>query len=401
MDNTNIHNVPNVSTIDVYAIIVRRRSMGKNLAFLHVKIVEGKNEGPLIDGGMQMQETEPMQVVFRRKSTSWDSSHDNFPVKNSQLPYGALVRLQLYQCQSSDQNNTSTTIGPKYEVHQWSILVDPREEATDHAKASDVDNTDGSQTEGISCTKYFTSRMNQYLKYNGQSQSTTRTAKESKVKVSKDIIELPINNEIGATESESHGNKKHKALRAKVFASFLIEKFGRDFFEGSGVLDIAGGKGQLSLELSLQSQSYCTIIDPLIRGKKDTQQFHARDVKRIQKANGNIPKHSARCFVLNDECLELVRQSSCIVGLHPDECTEDIFDAALELNKPSAIIPCCVFASLSPLRKMKNGDDVVTYEQFLDYLMEKDERIARFSLPFQGKNQVLLFDPRLPTQHDA
>ena len=147
-------------------------------------------------------------------------------------------------------------------------------------------------------------------------------------------------------------------------------------------------------EIALLSQTHCTIIDPLIRGKKDKQEFNSRDVKRIQKANGFIPKHLPKCFTLNDECLELVQQSCCIVGLHPDECTEDILDAALKLSKPVAIIPCCVFPSLFPDRRLKNGNSVFSYEEFLQYLMEKDPRIQKFELPFQGKNQVLVLDPR-------
>jgi len=97
--------------------------------------------------------------------------------------------------------------------------------------------------------------------------------------------------------------------------------------------------------------------------------------------------------MLNDVCLDLVKRSSCIVGLHPDECTEDILDAAIQLEKPAAIIPCCVFASLRPDRCLVSGRIVCTYNDFLDYLMEKDERIKRFELPFEGKNQVLVFDP--------
>jgi len=96
---------------------------------------------------------------------------------------------------------------------------------------------------------------------------------------------------------------------------------------------------------------------------------------------------------LSNECLDLVGKSKFIVGLHPDECTEDILDAALETNTPAAIIPCCVFASLFPGRKLENGEAVCSYDQFIDYLMKKDDRIKKYSLSFEGKNQVLVFDP--------
>jgi len=381
--DTSLANKP---CLEIKAIIVRRRSMGKNLAFSHVKVMEGMKMKGDIDTG---KDENIIQVVFRRQSNAWDSSKDEtFPTKNSQLPYGAVIKLQLYQSHNESNQQGASAIThntPKYEVHRWSILVDPRIEAVDHAKTvHPADDADGIQHEGVSCSKYFTSRMNQYLKYNGESNSNH--AKLSKQSKDTKTIEQ-------TQDSSSHGDKKHKGLRAKIFASFLIDRFGPEFFQKGHVLDIAGGKGQLSLELSLQSQSQCTIIDPLIRGKKDTQQFHSRDIKRIQRAKGVVPNHVAKCFVLNDECLDLVRKSTCIVGLHPDECTEDILDAAIELNKPAAIIPCCVFASLFPDRKLKNGATVCSYDQFLEYLMGKDERIQRFSLPFEGKNEVLVFYP--------
>lgn len=34
---------------------------------------------------------------------------------------------------------------------------------------------------------------------------------------------------------------------------------------------------------------------------------------------------------------------SIIVGLHPDQATDAIVDCALQLGKPFAAVPCCVF----------------------------------------------------------
>ena len=432
-------NVCDTQSIHIRGIIVRRRSMGKNLAFAHVKVNEGMTitTTTTMDGKNNDDEEHIIQVVFRRQSPAWDdvSQENRFPTKNSQLPYGALIQLRLSQ-QGQDQNNSLSVVQapqPKYEVCAWSVLVDPRTEAIEQAKTksksdpyaeSESDNDSNMSVcgpglyEGVSCSKYFESRMNQYLKYNSNSgqkgQHQRHNSKMYKEMVGRSSTNNHRNNAStdaannvqdthlvqDDSQSESpHGNKKHKALRAKIFASFLIETFGSDFFRNGNILDVAGGKGQLSLELSLQSPSQlqCTIIDPLIRGKKETQHFHSRDIKRIHKANGLVPHHIAKCFFWTkneDYCLDLVRKATCIVGLHPDECTEDILDAALEMNKAAAIIPCCVFASLFPDRRLKSGAAVCSYDEFLAYLMEKDERIRRFSLPFQGKNQVLIFDPR-------
>lgn len=94
----------------------------------------------------------------------------------------------------------------------------------------------------------------------------------------------------------------------------------------------------------------------------------------------------------------LVRHATCLVGLHPDECTEDIIDVALQLNKPMAVVPCCVFPTLFPgrrLRRLGSTDDhyisqnVQTYDDFIEYLLQKDSRLQMETLSFEGKNQVI------------
>jgi hypothetical protein len=389
-------------TIEKIAIVVRRRSMGKHLLFSQLKIITqetDKQERKDDDDATNLHPATDtfIQVLFRRHSSLWDRSrNDTFPTKNSSLPYGAVIKIQLHQMEC---DNSQINHGPpddnnsKYEVIRWFMLMDPRAEALKDASAASESIKSDDQESGISQHVYFKARMDQFLKYNPCVNSQGR--KDKKIKPVYEDETKPGD----IADSVAHGNKKHKAMRAKLFAAFLIESFGQQMFQedhGSApaILDVAGGKGMLSLELSLQSQSQCTIIDPLVRGKRVKQEYNSRTMKRIQKANGNVPLHLAQSFRLNEKCLELVKCSTIIVGLHPDECTEDIIDAALLTNKPAAIIPCCVFASLFPERKLKNGKLVCSYDDFLLYLMEKDERISCCALPFEGKNQVLVFDPR-------
>ena len=112
-------------------------------------------------------------------------------------------------------------------------------------------------------------------------------------------------------------------------------------------------------------------------------------------------------------------------GMHPDQATESIIDAALLLNLPCAVVPCCVFPSLFPHRRVsqsaidayangtlgrghasgaKAGDEtvesntdasipVVTYNEFLAYLLAKDARLQLHYLPIKGRNRVIFFDP--------
>ena len=78
-----------------------------------------------------------------------------------------------------------------------------------------------------------------------------------------------------------------------------------------------------------------------------------------------------------------------MLGMHPDQATELIVDYALKHNKPFAVIPCCVFHRCFPDRKTADGQEVVQYQDFIKYLMEKDPAIKVEFLPFEGRNKVL------------
>ena len=86
---------------------------------------------------------------------------------------------------------------------------------------------------------------------------------------------------------------------------------------------------------------------------------------------------------------KLLQKCDVLLGMHPDQATETIVDTALRLKKPFAIVPCCVFPETFPDRKLKNGKQVRTYVQFLEYLREKDPGIETAYLPFEGRSRVL------------
>jgi hypothetical protein len=89
-----------------------------------------------------------------------------------------------------------------------------------------------------------------------------------------------------------------------------------------------------------------------------------------------------------------VENASVLVGMHPDEATDAIFDVAMEHSKPFAVVPCCVFGSSFPHRRLpEGGGPVQSYEDLVEYLVAKDPTIQKDFLPFDGKNQVLY---RLP-----
>jgi hypothetical protein len=116
----------------------------------------------------------------------------------------------------------------------------------------------------------------------------------------------------------------------REFAKFLIETFGKEFLStGSGVFDVAGGKGHLSFELHCINRIPCTLIEP-----RGPLQLHRRKRKVIRKillkeahnerALSPDFKHIQKCFdqELCDRNESNIRDCSIIIGMHPDEaCT--------------------------------------------------------------------------------
>ena len=81
--------------------------------------------------------------------------------------------------------------------------------------------------------------------------------------------------------------------------------------------------------------------------------------------------------------------------MHPDEATELIVDCGLAWGVPFAVVPCCVFATQFAGRRLRSGQSVQTYDEFVAYLLEKDVRVRRAFLNFHGRNQVLYCVPDL------
>ncbi|KAH9105026.1 hypothetical protein LEN26_007092 [Aphanomyces euteiches] len=179
--------------------------------------------------------------------------------------------------------------------------------------------------------------------------------------------------------------KGQKSHRARIFSEWLVELFGRDVLaHGSGVVDVAGGKGDIGFELWLLRNIPTTLVDPRV---VKTRKTHLKYMKQHDK-----PKWHHIMAELNSELVaqheDLFRSSSLIVGMHPDEATEAIVDVALALKKPFAVVPCCVMSRLFPDRECNEGK-VATYEMFVKYLKAKHPGIRSVFLPFAGRNQVV------------
>jgi hypothetical protein len=96
---------------------------------------------------------------------------------------------------------------------------------------------------------------------------------------------------------------------------------------------------------------------------------------------------------MNDAVLSNVASSpSLLLGLHPDQATDDCVDASLANKIPFAIVPCCVFPTMFPHRKQPSGEPVTTFTEYLDYLQAKDQRIRRSVIESMvGPNNIVLY----------
>ena len=362
----------------VVGYIVRRRPLGKKLAFVDIQVETTSD----VDDDKTEEDATIVQVVFGRDSPSWNKEFDDtFPTKQSALPYGAKVMLDLIE-----KDN-------RFEVHTWEIISDPRHVALEKATKQ----KDGS----ISCTTYLKARSDAFLRFNQNptvEMIETRSNLKQQQQQQQQQLSSDATTDTNGTEGgeNAHGDSRAKGLRAKIFAAWLIDKFGVDQLMSSTngdsvVLDIAGGKGKLSVELALQGKIPTCIIDPLVRkhGAKK------KEAKQILKAKAPPPILIAKPFnqttFLDEAGINLIERASICVGLHPDECTEDILDVGLKFNKAVAIVPCCVFSGFFPIRVLRCGTAVRTYEQLLQYLLEKDDRLRMETLPFRGKNQVIYY----------
>ena len=77
----------------------------------------------------------------------------------------------------------------------------------------------------------------------------------------------------GEGDEAAHGARSAKPARAAVFAGWLLETFGAETLNaGSGVVDVAGGRGELSFELAARRGVETTLLDPRHPGKLSKQQ---------------------------------------------------------------------------------------------------------------------------------
>ena len=240
---------------------------------------------------------------------------------------------------------------------------------------------------------------------------------------------------LAAAEGDPHAAEDDplatKAHRASKFADWLVRTFGVDkLSEGSGVLDVAGGRGDVSWELHTVRGVPCTLVEP--RARKLNRLQHKWLKKREVNVGNGVTTDSAEprpprgddddddenaagallCPQVRAEfgadTYARFAECSVVVGMHPDQATESIMAFAKAHRKPFAIVPCCVFPALFPHRRVpadeaagaetpageknKNassgGVPVTRLAQLVRYLeRETGGRVTH--LDFQGANRVV------------
>jgi hypothetical protein len=203
----------------------------------------------------------------------------------------------------------------------------------------------------------------------------------------------------------------------------------------SGVVDVAGGSGHVSMALGLLGVK-STVVDARARVGMAASQSRSKNLESCPQAEKRSGKPNQENVVVMDPSLqnyeycqpvvvpyqthrscsgfrpvgvdssfrhpdednlptwgenpELIRNASAIVALHPDEATTDAVRIAVKRIIPFLIIPCCVFARLFPDRCIASSQEYVsTYEQLLRYLLEQDSSIRKHQLVFEGGNIAL------------
>lgn len=219
--------------------------------------------------------------------------------------------------------------------------------------------------------------------------------------------------------------------RHKLLMKYLLEKFPDSFRDAKHtsplhILDVAGGKGELTARIALCHSTNVVLVDPreadvlgvfrntVFRSlpKKWQERISSQNPmdiedtlhQRYRQLVTHFPMDSANSVNVveelqkNRELLESVLNCTLIIGMHADGAVEAIVDIALHYRKPFIVVPCCVFPNLFKDRKVPSTADESTlepvrnHEQLCRYLVRKDSHFTIETLPFEGRNTAICWD---------
>lgn len=138
-----------------------------------------------------------------------------------------------------------------------------------------------------------------------------------------------------------------------MLAEFIYDRYGTSV---RYIADVAGGQGVLSRLLRKKYNYDCEVIDP--RGFA---------LKGVRARDAELDPADAGYYDL-------------IIGLHPDEATRVVAQAALV--RPTILVPCCNFWSQERL-----GRDGLL-DAIADYYRENGVGFERVTFPFEGSRNI-------------
>mmetsp|Transcript_15869 Transcript_15869/g.49344 ORF Transcript_15869/g.49344 Transcript_15869/m.49344 type:complete len:435 (-) Transcript_15869:58-1362(-) len=213
-------------------------------------------------------------------------------------------------------------------------------------------------------------------------------------------------------------DKRSHAHRAGILAEWLCATYGLEELREHGVVELAGGRGDLAFELGVKRRIPCTVVDPRCPGgDAPVGSWHGWRLTKPQRAwletNLTGVRGFAPCQAYVESCpirqcqafapadlstagqearawwAQVVGSCRVVVGLHPDQATGSILQLALAFGRPYAAVPCCTFADDFPERRLADGRPVRTFDDLVEWMRAHDAATELDFLGFHGKNLVV------------
>lgn len=221
-------------------------------------------------------------------------------------------------------------------------------------------------------------------------------------------------------DDEAPSSSRHGA-RNQHKAKIIVQWLQQTFPSLQNVLDVCGGgRAELAVRMALcVPGTTVTVVDPRPPTRLETCQSRVipklpkKWQQRLWTQEENRPgflrdllEDRIRHLELwwteetvreNAELQAALQDCDVVVGIHSDGATELLIDVALAHGKPFCVMPCCVFPNFFPQRRLTlddgSGKPVRSYEDFCQYLLQKDERLQSSVLGFPGRNVAIWWKP--------
>ena len=121
----------------------------------------------------------------------------------------------------------------------------------------------------------------------------------------------------------------------------------------------------------------------LLRGKEATPLGYKEEEEGSAKDGSSSQKSGS--ITSAKDAIDTILAAKLVVGFHPDQATDYAIELASVLGVPVAVVPCCVFPSEFPNRRMTNGSKVKYYTDLIQYLKERYFcEVQRLNFHFSG-----------------